>query len=152
MSTIDLKMNDTIKSIIISDYESILFNLSDGITNDSESDCANDMDISIINFNELQYPRPELISNNISWKEYLEILICVIVICVILIGNGGVIIAVALNRSLRSTINYYLTNLAVSALLICAFCLWVNQIDITTKPFYILGPFMCKFNAFTQSK
>jgi len=127
-------------------------NGSDVFNNESESNCVNDMDISVINFTILQYPRPELISNKISWKEYLEILICVIVICTILIGNGSVILAVALNRSLRSTINYYLTNLAASAILICAFCLWVNQIDITTKPFYTLGPFMCKFNAFTQSK
>ncbi|XP_054160979.1 neuropeptide SIFamide receptor-like [Oppia nitens] len=126
---------------------------SSGSNTGAADDCSANLDISVIDFQRLQYPRPELIrssSAGISLITILQIVVCLVVSLVILVGNGAVIVAVIVCHHLRSTINYYLTNLAVSSILVCGFCLWINQIDMITKPFYLLGSFMCKFNAFIQ--
>ncbi len=43
-------------------------------------------------------------------------------------------------------------NLAVADVLIALCCMWPHLVNDLTKPAFILGAFMCKFNAFAQSK
>jgi len=104
------------------------------------------------NFSLHDFPNPDIIVKVFSWSDYIKILITIVTIIAILIGNTSVILAVALNRSLRNTINYYLTNLAIADILICVFCLLVHLINNLTEPLYVLGPLICKFNGFAQSK
>ncbi|RWS25764.1 hypothetical protein B4U80_04293 [Leptotrombidium deliense] len=82
----------------------------------------------------------------------MKLVITAIVIVVSLIGNIAVIISVTLNRLMRTTINLYLLNLAIADILISTCCMFVYLINNLTEPLYILGSFVCKFNAFTQSK
>lgn len=103
------------------------------------------------NFSLYDFPRPDIITRLLTWTDYFKIMTCILTIIAILIGNTSVILAVALNRSLKTTINYYLTNLSVAGILIVVFCLWVHLINNLTEPLYVLGPFMCKFNGFAQS-
>jgi hypothetical protein len=110
------------------------------------------IDISSFNFTPFDFPKPETIRTEFNNWDYLKIIACVVTIIFILIGNIGVIAAVACNRSLRNTINYYLANLAVADVLICACCLWVHLVNNLYEPMYKLGPFFCKFNGFAQSK
>ena len=113
---------------------------------------ANCEQLTAFNFTEYEFPNPDIINAPYEWTDYLKIIVCIAVIIITLIGNTSVVIAVMLNRSLRNTINYYLTNLAVADILICVFCLWVHLINNLTEPLYVLGPIMCKINGFAQSE
>lgn len=136
------------------DYDSDVLDASwQNSTDDSDfPSCEQFGDISSFNFTAYNFPRPDQLLKTFHFKDYIKIVICAIVIAVVLIGNCAVIIAVALNRTLRTTINIYLSNLAVADVLIAICCMWVHLINNLTEPFYILGPFMCKINGFAQSK
>ncbi len=114
--------------------------------------CSESEDITSFNFTEFDFPNPENMIKPFTWKEYSKIVLYIVAISAVMIGNIGVILAVALNRSLRMTINYYLANLAVADILICLFCMWVHLVNHLTEPLYVLGPVICKFNGFAQSK
>jgi tachykinin receptor 1/neuropeptide FF receptor 2 len=116
--------------------------------------CNGTLDIRAVNFQEFDFPRNDgdSVFHAFTWQDYAKIITCFITIAAVLVGNAAVILAVAHNRSLRTTINVYLANLAVADILICAFCIWVHLINDLTEPIYILGPFWCKFNGFAQSK
>lgn len=43
-------------------------------------------------------------------------------------------------------------NLAAADVLIALCCMWPHLVNDLTKPAFVLGAFMCKFNAFAQSK
>ena len=96
------------------------------------------------------YFAPE--SPELEWTAYLKIIFALIVIITTVFGNGAVIIVITMNKLLRGTINYYLTNLAVVDIIFCVICLWVHVVNSVTFPRYVLGPFICKFNGFTHSK
>ncbi|KAG8199982.1 hypothetical protein JTE90_006226 [Oedothorax gibbosus] len=83
-------------------------------------------------------------------QDYIKIIAYVIVIVGGLLGNISVILTVALNRSMRTTINYYVANLAVADALICMICMGAHLLMTLTRPVYALGGFMCKFNPFMQ--
>ncbi|XP_057376357.1 QRFP-like peptide receptor [Daphnia carinata] len=108
-------------------------------------------DISQFNFSEFDYPGgggpwpPPL-----DFISAMKITFCVINMIVSILGNCAVIIAVYHNPALRSTINFYLVNLAVADVLIALCCMWPHLVNDLTKPAFILGAFMCKFNAFAQ--
>ncbi|XP_076372857.1 QRFP-like peptide receptor [Tachypleus tridentatus] len=111
---------------------------------------CNSSDLAEFNFSEFLFPQAELLTRTFSWQDYVKVTFYVLVIVVALVGNIGVILAVAFNRALRSTINCYLLNLSVADLFICAFCMWVHLVDNLFKPTYVFGVFMCKFNGFAQ--
>lgn len=69
-----------------------------------------------------------------------------------LLGNLSVVLTVALVKSIRNTINFYVANLAVSDAMICIVCMLPHALTVYTGDKFILGEFMCKFNPFTQSK
>lgn len=109
----------------------------------------------LLNFTLIDFPNSDALltlSQPYSLWDYVKIFACVITMMGIIFGNAGVIIAVALNKELRNTINYYLTNLAVADILIAALCMWVHLVNDLNKPFYFLGPIICKVNSLIQSK
>nr|CAH0109844.1 unnamed protein product [Daphnia galeata] len=108
-------------------------------------------DILQFNFSEFDYP-----GGGGPWSPPLglisamKITFCVINMIGSILGNCAVIIAVYHNPALRSTINFYLVNLAVAGVLIALCCMWPHLVNDLTKPAFVLGAFMCKFNAFAQ--
>ncbi|XP_077554802.1 substance-K receptor-like isoform X2 [Haemaphysalis longicornis] len=84
-----------------------------------------------------------------TWSKYLKIGTYLATIAVAAVGNAGVILTVALNRSLRTTINCYLTNLAVADAIISMFCMWVYLVKHLFD-WYVLGAFMCRIEGFAQ--
>ncbi|KAL3198122.1 hypothetical protein MRX96_014555 [Rhipicephalus microplus] len=84
-----------------------------------------------------------------TWSEYVKIGAYLATIAVAAVGNTCVILTVALNRSLRTTINCYLTNLAVADAIISMFCMWVYLVK-NLSDWYVLGAFMCRIEGFAQ--
>jgi hypothetical protein len=137
----------------ISSDSILLLNKSyDYISMSSIEACNETLDITKFDFKEWDFPRTNSTFRTFLWPDYVKILVSIVTIIAVLVGNIAVIIAVVQNRSLRTTVNVYLTNLAVADLLICVCCIWVLTINDLTKPLYILGPLMCKINGFAQSK
>lgn len=115
------------------------------------SHCETPVDITEYNFSDYDFPRTKSVFKPFTHVEYIKIILTMLVIFVALVGNVGIIIAVSFNRSLRTTINLYLVNLAVADILICACCMSVYLINQLTEVF-VLGPIVCKLNAFCQSE
>lgn len=86
-----------------------------------------------------------------TWVEYVKIWVYLTTMLVAAVGNVGVILTVALNRSLRTTINCYLTNLAVADAIISMFCMWAHLVK-NLFDWYVLGAFMCRVEGFAQSE
>ncbi|XP_054715490.1 QRFP-like peptide receptor [Uloborus diversus] len=103
-----------------------------------------------INFSAIDFPNQEALTEPLSLKEYVKLLFYAVVLVVALIGNIGVILTVALNRTMRTTINFYLVNLATADLLICCCCMWIPVAKSLSDPLYVLGSFICKLNPFSQ--
>lgn len=101
-------------------------------------------------FQHIPYPEEPRVWKKIYYVDYLKIMAYVIIIVGGLLGNVSAILTVALNRSMRTTINFYVANLAVADAMICIICMLPHAITSMTRNIYILGEFMCKFNPFTQ--
>ncbi|XP_003741642.1 QRFP-like peptide receptor [Galendromus occidentalis] len=97
---------------------------------------------------------------NLSYYEFGETdpqekmgLLCVMIYVVTLIaslvGNWGVVLTVLLNRSMRTTVNFYLSNLAFADALIAMFCMWTYLVKHFNDS-YVLGGFMCRVEGFVQ--
>ncbi|GFS34184.1 g_PROTEIN_RECEP_F1_2 domain-containing protein [Nephila pilipes] len=125
--------NDTISSII------------EEISVDEINGCDFDLNFSLYDF-----PNQAALMEPLMWEEYIKIAFYFLILVVALMGNISVILTVILNRSMRTTINFYLVNLAVADLLICICCMWVPLANSITKPLYSLGAFICKLNPFAQ--
>ena len=118
-------------------------------------DSCRDVNLTAIRDSFIYFDYPHVnatFASSLTNSQLLKIAVTSFVVLVALIGNLGIVIAVAFNRSLRTTINVYLVNLAVADLLICTFCMSVDLISNLTEPVYVLGPIVCKMNAFCQSK
>ncbi|GFW12291.1 g_PROTEIN_RECEP_F1_2 domain-containing protein [Trichonephila clavipes] len=105
-----------------------------------------------LNFSQYDFPNEAALTEPLMWEEFVKIAFYLLILMVALMGNISVILTVILNRSMRTTINFYLVNLAVADLLICICCMWVPLANSITKPLYSLGAFICKLNPFAQSK
>lgn len=77
--------------------------------------------------------------------------IYVVTVVASLVGNWGVVLTVLLNRSMRTTVNFYLSNLAFADALIAMFCMWTYLVKHFHDS-YVLGVFMCRVEGFVQSK
>ena len=84
-----------------------------------------------------------------NWEAILKIAIYSIIMITAIIGNFLIILVVVRNKSMRTTTNFYIVNLAVSDLLVTCFCTWVRLVDNLTEG-WVLGTFFCKANTFTQ--
>lgn len=69
-----------------------------------------------------------------------------------LLGNLSVIMTVALIKSVRNAMNFYVANLALADSMICIICMLPHALIVYTRGKFVLGAFMCKFSPFTQSK
>lgn len=153
-SSLDFQLQDQ-HSQFIND----LHNVSNSTSFSSENDhhmasvsCEAPLDITDYNFSDYDFPRAQGTFKPFTHVEYIKIIVTFVVILVALAGNLGIIIAVSFNRTLRTTINLYLVNLAVADILICTCCMSVYLINQLTEPLFILGPVVCKLNAFCQSE
>lgn len=115
------------------------------------NDCSIIWTITESNFSEFDCPKCDSIRTLETW-DYTRFIVIIIVIIVAIIGNVGVLMTSFISRSLRHTIDIYLANLAVADLFICTCCMPALLIKDLTDPLFILGPFVCKFDAFAQSK
>ncbi|GFY70960.1 g_PROTEIN_RECEP_F1_2 domain-containing protein [Trichonephila inaurata madagascariensis] len=104
-----------------------------------------------LNFSQYDFPNEAALTEPLMWEEFVKIAFYLLILVVALMGNISVILTVILNRSMRTTINFYLVNLAVADLLICICCMWVPLANSITKPLYSLGAFICKLNPFAQN-
>lgn len=96
-------------------------------------------------------------SNKGFWKNqdiigYTKLIAYIIIIMGGLLGNLSVIMTVALIKSVRSAMNFYVANLAMADAMICIFCMLPHALIVYTRGKFVLGAFMCKFSPFTQSK
>ena len=66
------------------------------------------------------------------------------------VGNILVIVIVLRFKTMRTTTNFYLVNLAISDMLVGLMPIWVHVVA-SVKEFWVFGSFMCKFNPFLQS-
>ncbi|XP_063445832.1 tachykinin-like peptides receptor 99D [Mytilus trossulus] len=84
-----------------------------------------------------------------EWEVILKSLLFAVIIYFSLVGNFLIIVVVLRNRSMRTTTNYYIVNLAVADLLVTVCCMWVSLVDDVSEG-WVLGAFFCKINTFTQ--
>ena len=116
--------------------------------------CINSTDdiLQQFNFSEWDYPSGDgPRSPPLDLTSAAKIVFCTVNMIVSILGNCAVVVAVYHNPALRSTINFYLVNLAAADVLIALCCMWPHLVNDLTKPAFVLGPFMCKFNGFAQS-
>ncbi|GFQ80543.1 g_PROTEIN_RECEP_F1_2 domain-containing protein [Trichonephila clavata] len=106
----------------------------------------------VLNFSQYDFPNEAALTQPLMWEDYVKIAFYLVTLIVALMGNITVILTVILNRSMRTTINLYLVNLAVADLFICICCMWVPLANSITNPLYSLGAFICKLNPFAHSK
>lgn len=88
-----------------------------------------------------------------SWKHVVELAVYGSVMLFSLLGNLSVVVAILTQRSMRTTINYYLLNMAVADIFIVLFCMWVHFMNVYIfQTSYRLGAFMCRIEAFAKSE
>nr|XP_037270539.1 QRFP-like peptide receptor [Rhipicephalus microplus] len=119
-----------------------------------ESNCSIDLweeQLDVFNFSNTSFLDLDELDSTFTWKEYLKMSVYLVTIVAALVGNFAVIVTVVTNRVMRTTINYYLLNLAVADTLICIFCMWVHFVN-SLSTFYVLGSFMCRFEGFAKSE
>ncbi|XP_053391825.1 QRFP-like peptide receptor [Mercenaria mercenaria] len=84
-----------------------------------------------------------------GWEIGVKVTLGVIVELVALVGNCLVITIVIRFKSMRTTTNYYLVNLAISDLLVAIMPIWIHVVS-SLNEFWVFGSFLCKFNPFMQ--
>ncbi|KAK8760302.1 hypothetical protein V5799_028431, partial [Amblyomma americanum] len=117
-----------------------------------EANCSVDLwegPLDVFNFSNTSFLDMDELDSTFTWKEYLKMSVYLVTIVAALVGNFAVIVTVVTNRVMRTTINYYLLNLAVADTLICIFCMWVHFVN-SLSTFYVLGSFMCRFEGFAK--
>ena len=100
---------------------------------------------------QIPYPMNTTGELDLSTGSYVKILVYIVNILAAVFGNMVVILVVIFNVKMRTTINYYLVNVAVADILITLCCTWVHLVNHLSTQF-ILGAFMCRINGFAQSK
>lgn len=111
----------------------------------STSNCeiqVQDYDFSSISF-------PGTLKQFSNSEKAIKVTLGVIVELVAFVGNILVIAIVVRFKTMRTTTNYYLVNLAISDLLVAVMPIWVHVVS-SLNEFWVFGSFMCKFNPFLQ--
>lgn len=111
--------------------------------------------VSKLNITPKHFSYPE--NNTEFWENidvvgYTKLLAYAVIMVGGFLGNLSVILTVALIKSVRNAINFYVTNLAAADAIICIVCMLPHALSQYTKGQFIFGVFMCKFTSFTQSK
>lgn len=97
----------------------------------------------------IDYPYYGEIKDVQDWEIVIKSILFAVIIFFSIIGNFLIILVVLRNRSMRTTTNYYIVNLAVADLLVTVCCMWVTLIDDVTEG-WVLGAFFCRINTFMQ--
>ncbi|ESO97830.1 hypothetical protein LOTGIDRAFT_152934 [Lottia gigantea] len=84
-----------------------------------------------------------------QWELAAKISVVVILELLALTGNILVILIVLQSKKMRTTTNLYLLNLAIADLFVAIFPMWIAVFDDVSDG-WILGGFLCKFNACLQ--
>ncbi|XP_050409422.1 trissin receptor-like [Patella vulgata] len=84
-----------------------------------------------------------------TWELCLKIGVVILLELMALIGNVLVIMIVLQSKKMRTTTNLYIVNLAIADLFMASFPMWIVVVDDVTNT-WVLGEFLCKFNAFLQ--
>lgn len=102
-------------------------------------------------FNFSRYPYPGRKSIPVTWDVVVKCAFIVLIILVALVGNTLMIVIVTFSKKMRTTTNYYILNLAVADLIIACVPTWVLLV-MNVHLGWVLGEFLCKFNAFLIGK
>ncbi|CAF0943700.1 unnamed protein product [Brachionus calyciflorus] len=97
------------------------------------------LDSSSLNFDQL----------NKRWVDIFFIIIYVLIFLIGLFGNFIVIYFVLVYKRMQTMTNKFITNLAVSDLLVIFICIPVTASRYITKE-WVFGEFMCRFSSFAQ--
>lgn len=116
-----------------------------GIINDSLSSIVTDD----LYDDTRSFPYPGKLKQVPMLEAAAKITFYVLSILIALLGNLAVIITVYCRRSMHTTTNYYLVNLAISDLAVTLSCSWVHLVADLTEG-WVLGSFFCKANSFVQ--
>jgi len=122
-------------------YESVNY------TSENTTDNASFVWDYFASYDSVTYPVP--LKTVPTWEMSVKITVYALIILLAIAGNVLIITVVALDRTLKTTTNYFIVNLAVSDLLVTACCTWVRLVDDLTEG-WILGTFFCKINSFAQ--
>ncbi|XP_063873942.1 kiSS-1 receptor-like isoform X1 [Scylla paramamosain] len=92
-----------------------------------------------------KYPCPEVLERGRALDNFEKVQVALVVALVVasVAGNAAVVAVISFNRLLRTSVNYYLANLAVADLLITLTC-WPTLVNRFTAPLYVLGRSLCK--------
>ncbi|GAB6030926.1 hypothetical protein CHUAL_007753 [Chamberlinius hualienensis] len=113
------------------------------------SSCPLPVDVSSLNLTEYEFDHQHLTDKSDElWETLAKSAIYSIVFVMAVIGNVVVLCVVFCNQHMRTTVNYYLVNLALADLAIALFCMWTHLVKHLSYPNFILGPFMCRIDAF----
>ena len=85
------------------------------------------------------------------WEVAVKVAAYVVAITLGIVGNSAVLAVLATNKSMRTTTNVYIANLAVCDLLVCCTCMWIH-VGKSVRQNWPFGEFFCRFNAFSEGK
>lgn len=77
----------------------------------------------------------------------VSLLYTLIFLCGIM-GNALVIFVVCRNKDMRSSTNYFLTNLSVADLMVIIVCMPSSFVELFAKDAWYFGPAMCKYTQY----
>src|SRR5688572_25702186 len=108
---------------------------------------------SLFNFSAEGFSISEEVQVSFTWFEVIQMVTYICVMVLSLLGNLPLRLAITTQRSMRTTINYYLLNMALADMLIVIFCMWVHFMNAYIyQESYKLGAFMCRIETFAKSK
>ncbi|GFT79776.1 neuropeptide Y receptor type 2 [Nephila pilipes] len=102
------------------------------------------------NFTEFDFSE-EAPTDYLWWEVYLKTFVFTVILLVALTGNLLVITTLIIDRSMRTTVNYYVANLAAADLVLSAGFMWIPLSNSITRPSYSLGTLICKLEHFVQT-
>ncbi|GFU29047.1 putative neuropeptide receptor [Nephila pilipes] len=87
-------------------------------------------------------------TDSLWWEVCLKAFVYTVILLVALTGNLIVLTTLVTDRSLRTTINFFVANLATADLVLSAGFMWI-PLSIT-RPSYSLGTLLCKLESFAR--
>ncbi|KAF2363206.1 G protein-coupled receptor rhodopsin-like [Trinorchestia longiramus] len=86
----------------------------------------------------------------INWSTAVRIVFIGLLFVSSIIGNTIVVVVVFWSPNLKTSLNFYLVNLAIADLFITCICIW-NHLVKNIFYNYPLGPIMCRIGSFVQA-
>lgn len=84
-----------------------------------------------------------------DWEIAVKVAAVLPVILLGLLGNGAIIYLVSKFKSIRTTTNLFILNMAVADFITTLFCPWIAVVDSVYQN-YALGAFFCHFDDFIK--